>query len=228
MKRRPELALSVIERRLTYLSLEKIAGLMDAVETLVSRGIPGDLVECGIALGGSAICIASNLTFDRVFYGFDNFAMIPSPEPVDGELPNRRYDSIKSGKSTGIGGDLYYGYESDRLSIVTRSFLQFGLPVDNERIFLIEGLFDQTLPRFLNSPVAFAHIDCDWYSPVKVCLESLYSLLPAGGTIVVDDYNHWEGCTRATDEFCLAHPEIAFTTYSSHATLVRQALGAQI
>jgi asparagine synthase (glutamine-hydrolysing) len=195
---------------------------MDTVERLTVQAIRGHLAEFGVALGGSAICIASKLAKDQKFYGFDNFDLIPSPEPIDGELPNSRYDQIKSGRSSGIGGDLYYGYETDRLSLVKHNFEEFGLPVDDERIILIKGLFEQTLPGVLKESIAFAHVDCDWYSPVKLCLETLHPRLSIGGTVVVDDYEHWEGCTKATNEFCAAHTDIGLTTGRNYAILTKR------
>ena len=217
-----DLARRVVEKRLTYLRPEKLCLLMETVEALNAGGIRGNLAEFGVALGGSAICIASKLVAGRKFYGFDNFDLIPSPEPVDGERPNSRYQVIKSGLSPGIGGDRYYGYESDRLAVVSRNFAEFGLRVDGERIILVKGLFEETLPRYLKEPIAFAHIDCDWYSPVGFCLHQLYPLLADNGTIIIDDYNHWDGCTKATDEFCAAFPRISLTPGPTYAVLVKQ------
>jgi O-methyltransferase len=212
----------IIEKRLTYLRPEKLRLLMATVEALNAGGIRGDFAEFGVALGGSAICIASKLVAGRKFYGFDNFDLIPSPEPIDGERPNSRYEVIKSGLSPGIGGDRYYGYEPDRLAVVRRNFAEFGLRVDDERIFLIKGLFEGTLPRYLKEPIAFAHVDCDWYSPVRFCLQQLYPLLANNGTIIIDDYNHWDGCTKATDEFCAAFPQISMTLGPTYAVLIKR------
>jgi O-methyltransferase len=195
---------------------------MDTIEQLNSDGVRGDLAEFGIALGGSAICVASKLTAGQKFYGFDNFDLIPSPEPIDGELPNSRYEVIKSGQSSGIAGDLYYGYEKYRLALVTLNFAEFGLPVDDNRIFLIKGLFEDILPNALQGPIAFAHVDCDWYAPVKLCLESLHPWLSSGSTVFVDDYKHWDGCTKATNEFCAAHADVSLAIGPGHAVLTKR------
>ena len=222
MNRSLEIISRVVERRLTYLTPEKLSGLIAAIERVDARGVRGDLAEFGIALGGSAICIASRLGAERNFYGFDNFEMIPPPQALDGERPNRRYDVIKSGRSGGIAGERYYGYVENRFAVVTQTFDDFGLPVDGKRICLVKGLFEDTLPGHLMRPIAFAHIDCDWYAPVMFCLQHLYPLLPVGGTVVVDDYRHWEGCTKATDEFVAAHPVMVLEPAATHATLVKQ------
>ena len=58
--------------------------------------------------------------------------------------------------------------------------------------------------------IAFAHVDCDWYVPVRFCLERIAERLSAGGAIVLDDYHDYAGCRRAADEFMAARPEFSF------------------
>ena len=53
----------------------------------------------------------------------------------------------------------------------------------------------------IDGPVAFAHVDVDWYEPVKTSLERIFPNLTVGGSIILDDYHDWGGCRKATDEF---------------------------
>ena len=69
----------------------------------------------------------------------------------------------------------------------------------SENVELIKGLVQDTM--HLDQPVALAHIDVDWYEPVKVCLERITPNLAVGGSIILDDYKYWGGCKLATDEF---------------------------
>jgi asparagine synthase (glutamine-hydrolysing) len=46
-----------------------------------------------------------------------------------------------------------------------------------------------------------AHIDADWYEPVKTCVERIEPHLSPGGVLVIDDYGHWSGCRKAVDEY---------------------------
>jgi O-methyltransferase len=64
---------------------------------------------------------------------------------------------------------------------------------------LVRGLFEDTLD--LDEPVAFAHLDGDWYESTMTCLERIAPLLAPGGRIVLDDYYHWSGCRTAVDEY---------------------------
>ena len=49
--------------------------------------------------------------------------------------------------------------------------------------------------------ISLLQLDTDWYESTKVELEFLFKLVSPGGVIIIDDYGHWEGSKRATDEF---------------------------
>ena len=44
-------------------------------------------------------------------------------------------------------------------------------------------------------------VDCDWYGPVRTCLDNLYDQVSPGGWLIFDDYYVWDGCTIAVHEF---------------------------
>lgn len=214
-------AKAVREKNLTYLIFEKMQSINDCLAGIKTNNIPGNFLEFGIALGGSAICIASELDDNRRFLGFDVFGMIPAPGEQDGPIPHARYATIKSGKSKGLGGETYYGYIDNLRDLVIRHFSEFGLTVDGEKISLIQGLFNDTLPLLPEMQIAFAHIDCDWYDPVLYCLNYIAPRLSPGGIMVLDDYNDYEGCKKAADEFQAANPGYEFTRLRPHAVLTK-------
>lgn len=214
-----ETATKVKREKLTYLSDSKLRSMNSCIASVKKNKIPGDFLEFGIALGGSGICIAKELDSGRRFIGFDVFGMIPPPSEKDGAGPNERYETIKSGGSTGIGGNQYYGYIENLRDVVIKNFEEFGLPVDGQRIEMVEGLYEETLPTQPERTIAFAHIDCDWYEPVKLCLEYIAPLLSLGGMIILDDYHDWPGCKKAADEFCSSHPEFEVLRKLPHCVL---------
>jgi O-methyltransferase len=190
----------VLKERLTYLAIPKFERLENALKE--TQHLKGDLIEFGIALGGSAIVMAQAAKPDRRFIGFDVFAMIPEPtSDKDDEKSKKRYETIKSGKSSGIDGDTYYGYQEDLYGIVSASFAKYGVPVDGDRIQLIKGLFEDTWPTTDIQSIAIAHLDCDWYDPVKYCLAVCADKMLPGGQIIIDDYHAYGGCRTAVDEF---------------------------
>jgi asparagine synthase (glutamine-hydrolysing) len=215
-------AREVRQQNLTYLSLAKLATLERLLDRVRRRRVPGDLIECGVALGGSAILIAGRLDGARAFHGYDVFGMIPPPGESDGADAHDRYAVIASGGSGGIGGERYYGYRDNLYAEVTERFARFGMPVDQRRIALHKGLFEDTVRFDKGACVAFAHIDCDWYDPVRLCLERIALHMPAGGVFVLDDFNDYGGCRRAATEFLGRRPEFALESVANSAVIVRR------
>ena len=189
----------VREEGLTYLKPEGLTTLARlAIGFDVSR-TPGLIIEAGTARGGSAIVLAAAKAVDRPMKVYDVFGMIPPPSDKDGADIHRRYETIRSGTSRGVGGDTYYGYRDDLHHEVTESFARLGVPVETHNVELIRGLFSDTMT--LDEPVALAHLDGDWYESTMTCLERLAPLLVPGGRLVLDDYYAWSGCRTAVDEY---------------------------
>jgi len=70
---------------------------------------------------------------------------------------------------------------------------------------LIKGFFQNTLQIQENidniGEISVLRLDGDWYESTKICLEKLYDKVIDGGIILIDDYGHWIGAKKATDEF---------------------------
>jgi O-methyltransferase len=204
-------AKAVRRDRLTYLSNLKLRRLEKILHDLNLQHVDGNHIEFGVALGGSAIVIATAaLNSKRAFTGFDVFGMIPPPNSAkDDQRSKLRYRTIERGESMGIGGDDYYGYRKDLYGDVIRAFSRHGLEVDSKSVTLVKGLFQNTWPISKHGPIAFAHIDCDWYESVRYCLNVTAERLVTRGAIVLDDYHDYGGCRLATDEFLAEHSEFA-------------------
>ena len=198
------LAAQIRSQKLTYLSERKLAALAATCRLLETRAVPGAFIEAGCALGGSSILIASVKATDRPLFVHDVFGMIPPPGEQDTPEVHARYQQIVDGQSKGIMGDRYYGYVADLQTVVRHNFERFGIRLEERSVSLVPGLVQDTLHPA--GPVAFAHIDVDWYDPVKTCLERIFPHLSVGGRIVLDDYNAWGGCLKATDEFLRSIP----------------------
>lgn len=201
-------AREVLAQNLTYLSAQKLRNLEHCVRRVDRDQVPGDFIECGVALGGSAIVLASKISPGRQFSGYDVFATIPPPSARDDEHAHRRYQVIRTGGSRGIGGERYYGYIGNLFDVVVENFDRFGLKVDGGLIALRRGLFEDTLAAEPRTAVALAHIDCDWHDPVRLCLNAIYDRLAPGGFIILDDYHDYGGCRRATDAFLAERPDM--------------------
>ena len=194
----------VTSEHLSYLGPANLAVLARLVREADLAGREGAVVEAGTARGGSAIVMASAKDPSRPMKVYDVFDMIPAPSERDDKDVHRRYARIVEGASKGVGGETYYGYRDDLLGEVTDSFARHGVSVDDHNVELVQGLFQDTID--LDEPVAFAHLDGDWYESTMVCLERIAPLLVRGGRIVLDDYHAWSGCRTAVDEYFSDRP----------------------
>lgn len=195
----PAIVTDVITAGLTYLEPAALLDLYDAVRTIETAGTPGSIIECGCALGGSSIVLASAKSPHRRMFVYDVFGMIPPPSEKDDADVQQRYRTIQSGQSSGIGDATYYGYEDDLFGKVAAAFARFFLPLEPNSISLVRGLFQDTL--HVDQPVALAHLDGDWYESTMTCLERIAPHLSVGGRLVIDDYDAWSGCRKAVDEY---------------------------
>lgn len=159
------------------------------------RRIPGDLVECGVAQGGSALLIAlvsGKYGDNRHLWLFDSYEGLPDPTKQDfeGGKTGSHVRPLPKGSCLGTIEEV-----RDLL------FRRQGLP--EERITLVKGWFQDTLPstRTKIDSIALLRLDGDWYESTKTCLENLFGRVSDGGFVILDDYFSCFGCKRATDEF---------------------------
>jgi O-methyltransferase len=187
------------EERLSYLGAGHLRNLATCIQDLEEAGVPGVVVEAGTARGGSAIVMAAAKSPERPMKVYDVFDMIPPPGTKDGDDVHERYAVIAEGGASGPGGDLYYGYHEDLYAEVGDSFARLGVALTDNHVELVKGLFEETID--LDGPVAFAHLDGDWYDSTMVCLTRIAPRLSSGGRLVVDDYYAWSGCHQAVDDY---------------------------
>lgn len=108
-----ELISRIRSQRLTYLTDRRLASVANTCRSIEEDDLPGIFLEAGCALGGSSILIASLKRSKRLLFIYDVFGMIPPPTCEDTQEVHDRYKTIVKGKSTGIGGNKYYGYEEN-------------------------------------------------------------------------------------------------------------------
>lgn len=207
----------VRKEALTYLNLPALLDLYTAVKEIEQKGTEGAILECGCALGGSALVITAAKAATRTFRVYDAFGMIPPPSERDGRDAQERYELIRAGLSPGLKGRTYYGYQENLYETVVDTFQRYGFDLARERIELIKGLYQDVLS--VNEPIALLHLDSDWYDSVMVCLTRVVPHLAPGGRIIVDDYDEWSGCRRAIHDFFSNHPEKDRFQFEMHARL---------
>jgi O-methyltransferase len=173
-------------RSRTMCSNARLRGLYRSVRYVVNHDIPGDIVECGSAQGGSAALMALTLRrlgSQRKLWLFDTFEGLPSPSSQD---PDFELADLFTGTCVGTLAEV--GELFQRLEIT-------------DNVEFVKGLFQETLPVTSVERIAVLHLDGDWYESVKVCLDCLYDKVVDGGVIQLDDYGYWKGARNAVDEF---------------------------
>ena len=196
----------LISQGLTYLKPTDLLEMEDALLNIKNNGVKGIYLEAGVALGGSAIFTYFYKNPEVEFLLYDVYDMIPAPTEEDGQDVHELYQIIQSGKSSGIAGNTYYGYEDDLINKVKANFQKFQIDINQSNIKFIKGKFQKTMD-FQDKSIAFAHIDCDRYDSVKFCLEKIHPQISKGGLMLIDDYFHYSGCRKAVDEFLQANPK---------------------
>jgi len=103
-------------------------------------------------------------------------------------LPNRQI----------YGFDSFEGLpETWRYNFYRGTFKLDNLPKVRKNVVLVEGLFEDTLPKFIenyrDTPVSFLHIDCDLYSSTKTVFNYLKNNIVAGTIIVFDEFFNYIG-----------------------------------
>jgi O-methyltransferase len=184
-------------------TVERSRTLWDCCERVLDGNIPGCFVECGVWKGGSSAIMAlaiKDARQKRHLHLFDSFEGLPEPTDKDGESAIAYSQGRNQGKLVTIN--------QCRASLDEVRFLMLdNIKADNGLVHFHVGWFQNTIPATANQlgPIALLRLDGDWYDSTKICLEHLYPLVSPGGIIILDDYNCWEGCRKATDEYRSQH-----------------------
>ena len=187
----------ILSNRLSMISRERLMNIYTQCNKF--RNTTYSFVECGVAKGGGLAMMKSIAGPNNKIYGFDSFEGMPAITIEDiGEY----------NKTDVING---YGKPGDNLSggieSVYTTFNQLNIEMNN--VILVKGFFKDTLHITENieniGKIGVLRLDGDWYDSTMICLEKLYDKVVVGGAIIIDDYGHFIGAKRATDDFRVKH-----------------------
>lgn len=184
----------------TMVGEKRLDNAIWAVKTVNREGVEGCLVECGTwkcGVLGLMSLVDAECSGGRRVHGFDSFAGLPPPSDVDGHAALTWTSKLSV--------DIDQAYDNLRTM--------------GAHAILHKGLFQDTLraSRDELGKIAVLRLDGDWYESTMTSLNDLYDLVSPGGFIIIDDYGHWKGCKKATDDFRLFHnikDQIAWTDYT--------------
>jgi hypothetical protein len=182
-----EVAERVIRDRRTYLNVDRLYTLWQAVESLPSAARA--IAEVGVYRGGSAWFVADALrrrARELPFYVCDTFqGHVEVDESLDGlHRPGMQFTRVKA----------------EKVAKYLRGFPFVRVEVGDIR---------DTAPTFAGeSAFGLVHLDVDVYPITRYCLEFFGPRMVPGGVIVADDYGTTtcEGVKKAVDEFGARNP----------------------
>ena len=187
----------------TMTSIERMFGLYEACRYISAAGIPGDVVECGVWRGGSSMLAALTLMRGgdvRPMWLYDTFEGMPPPGEHDREWSGAAAEDhlAAAERRPGAANVWAYAPEDD----VRTNMAATEYPEDMVRF--VAGKVEETIPAQAPEQIAILRLDTDWYESTRHELEHLWPRLQPGGVLIIDDYGHWQGARRATDEFFAA------------------------
>ena len=153
----------------------KLEFMLFLIEKCIYENLEGDIIECGVFRGGSALQIGKKLKklkSNKKLFALDTFEGHPFHTKED-YMPDGKLYMCKS---------CFSNTSHDKVKeIVKKNKLN--------NVILLKGRFDQIFPSLKDRKFCFAHIDADLYVSIKQCIEFLKDRMVKSGIILFDDYN---------------------------------------
>ena len=184
----------------------------NAINYILQNNIEGVIVECGVESGNFEHVWINELLKNnavRDIYLYDTFGGLVEPTEYDYTCPNaKKYhmnkDQVYNFWKSSIINEKTNGWCYTPLEKVQQRLNSTGYP--ENKLHYVVGDVMETLKDKTTIPkkIAILRLDTDWYESSKYELEQMYDNVVIGGVIIFDDYYHWDGQRRATDEFFLS------------------------
>jgi len=182
----------------------KVFGLIQAVRYLVTNKIPGDIVECGVWAGGSAMAAARTLLqlgdTSRHLYLFDTFEGMSPPTGADIAPDGQTAEHLLANSDP---KDPESAWSIVPLEKVKENVAQIDYPAD--KIHFVKGMVEDTVPAAAPERIALLRLDTDWYESTRHEMEHLFPRISPSGVLIVDDYGWWKGSQQAVDAYIATH-----------------------
>ena len=179
--------------------------LLDLART--TRGIKGDIAECGVRHGKSSLFILSGIGkgSGRKFHVFDSFEGLSEPGASDRD---------EAGDTVWVHGELAVQEQT-----VLNNLRGFDMPIE-----LHKGWIPDRFKDVKNRKFAFVHVDVDLYEPTRDSFAFFYPRMSRGGIMICDDYGsaYCPGAKKAVDEFFATKPERVISLPTGQSLVVKE------
>lgn len=182
----------------TLTSDERILSVIRATRYIARNRIPGAIVECGVWRGGSMLAAALTLIAEgdtsRELYLFDTFEGMSEPTGHDRDLAGNSAQQLL--RTSSKSSEVWCVADLDDVKR-TMSLA----PYPPAQIHFVKGKVEDTIPHAGVETISLVRLDTDWYESTAHELLHLYPNLQVGGVLIIDDYGHWQGARKATDDY---------------------------
>jgi len=195
-------------RKYTMTDKKRVNGLINSIEYILENNIPGDFVECGVWRGGNImvmILLLQKYGKTRKIWLYDTFEGMSEPTPEDTHKGKHAQTMMEKNSFIKCIASIDY---------VKKGINQLNYEGEIE---YVQGKVEDTIPETVPENIALLRLDTDWYESTAHELTHLYPLLKKEGIMIVDDYNFWDGSTKAVNEYL--SPEQPLTRLSTCGVL---------
>ena len=183
----------------------------DAIHYILKNNIQGVIVECGVESGNFEHVWINELLKNnaiRDIYLYVTFGGLVEPTEYDytckdAKIYQMNKDEVYITWKNHVINEKINGWCYTPLEKVQHRLNSTGYPQNH--LHYVVGDVMETLKDKTTIPekIAILRLDTDWYESSKYELEQMYDNVVIGGVIIFDDYYHWDGQRRATDDFFL-------------------------
>lgn len=181
----------------TVVATAHLWNIYTSCEYVLRRKIPGDIVECGVFLGGSIMFFAEVCKRfdapDRMIYGLDTFT---------GFVRRSAKDIDFHGTAFGAPSER----PTDFFDAATANVSSVGWP----SIRLVKGDVAETATLVPSEDISILRLDTDTHDTTLIELDVFYPRVSDGGVVIVDDYGWARGQRDAVDEYFASEPVCLF------------------
>lgn len=189
----------------TMTSTERMHALYQAINYASDADVGGDIVECGVWRGGSSMLSALTLLArgdtSRTLWLYDTFEGMVAPGELDVTFDGVSARTLLETQERTAGA--VNDWCVAPIEEVRANMDATGYP--RERVRLVEGNVEDTIPAEVPDTIAVLRLDTDWFESTWHELVHLYPRLVSGGVLIVDDYGWWRGAREAVDRYLAEH-----------------------
>lgn len=165
---------------------EQVRVILTELESVLERGISGEIVEFGCYIGTTSLFIARLLQEqwpEHSYHVYDSFAGLPS----------------KTAEDTSSAGEQF---QAGELAVSKKQFVREFQKANLPLPVIHKGWFEELTDSDIPDAICFAFLDGDFYTSIRTSLKLVSPRMKAGGVIIIDDYAReaLPGAARAVHE----------------------------